>query len=162
MRPIANALLILLSVLTAGAGTAAAGEAPVSIHDPWIREAPPGVPALAGYLAIENISAAPVVLLGASSPAFDAIMLHRTETEGGMAKMTHESQVEVAPQTTVSFAPGGYHLMLMGPKQPLKTGDQVEISLAFDGGLAVPVSFAVRRGEAEDTTDHAHHMHMQH
>lgn len=160
MRPIANTLLIFLSLLAFGA--AVAGEAPVSIHDPWIREAPPGVPALAGYLAIENVANTPVVLRGASSPAFDSIMLHRTETEGGMARMTHESQIEIAPLATVQFAPGGYHLMLMGPKQPLKAGDQVEITLEFDGGLAVPASFAVRKGETEEATEHNHHMHMGH
>jgi copper(I)-binding protein len=41
----------------------------------------------------------------------------------------------------VQFAPGGYHLMLMKRQQPLAVGDEVDITLEFEDGRRLPVTF---------------------
>ncbi len=38
----------------------------------------------------------------------------------------------IEPGKTVKLAPGGYHLMLMDLKNPLKQGDQVPLTLEFE------------------------------
>jgi copper(I)-binding protein len=72
-------------------------------------------------------------------------MLHRSVVRGGMAGMEHLSQIELAPNASLMFAPVGNHLMLMKPKQSLRAGDAVVVELEFRGGLVLPVTFAVRK-----------------
>jgi hypothetical protein len=72
-------------------------------------------------------------------------MIHRTIVRNGMAGMVHLSQIELAPNASLIFAPGGNHLMLMNPEQTLRAGDAVVIKLEFRGGLVLPVAFEVRK-----------------
>jgi len=131
-------------LMAAATGSGAQQEAPVQARDAWIREAPPGAP-MAGYLVLRNEGGAPLVLVGAESPAFAKVMLHRSREEGGMVRMVHVERLELAPGLSVTFAPGGYHLMLMRPRRALKAGDRVPITLRFAGGARRDVEFEVRR-----------------
>ena len=123
----------------------ASEEAGVSVRDAWIREAPPGMTMMAGYMELRNNTSRPQVLVAASSPEFGSVMIHRTIAKDGMAGMVHQPRIELAPNGSLVFAPGGYHLMLMTPKRALRAGDPVVINLEFRGGLVLPVTFAVRK-----------------
>jgi copper(I)-binding protein len=58
-------------------------------------------------------------------------------TEGGVMKMRPvENGLTIEPGKTVKLAPGGYHLMMMDLKQPLKRGDKVPLTAAGDIGRA--------------------------
>lgn len=125
--------------------SAASEEAGVSVRDAWIRETPPGMTMMAGYMELRNNTSRPQVLVAASSSGFDSVMIHRTIVKDGMAGMVHASQIELTPYASLIFAPGGYHLMLMNPKRTLRVGDPVVIKLQFRGGLVLPVAFQVRK-----------------
>lgn len=116
------------------------------VDNAWIREAPPGAAALAGYMTVMNHADQPRVLVGASSSAFGKVMLHRTVMEGGMAKMVHQEKITIPPMGSVTFTPNDYHLMLMKPKQALKAGDLVDITLEFENGETMVVTHEVRSG----------------
>jgi len=73
------------------------------------------------------------------------VMIHRTIVKDGMARMVHESQIEIAPNASLLFAPGGYHLMLLNPKRTLRAGNRVDVNLEFRGGLVLPVAFEIRK-----------------
>ena len=124
---------------------AASEEAGVSVLDAWIREAPPGVGVMAGYMELRNNTSGPQLLVGASSSGFESVMFHHTIIKDGIAGMVHARQVELAANASLIFAPGGYHLMLMTPKRTLRAGDAVVINLEFRGGLVLSVSFEVRK-----------------
>jgi periplasmic copper chaperone A len=124
---------------------AASEEGGVSARDAWIRETPPGMTMMAGYMALQNNTSRSQVLVAASSPGFATVMMHRTIVKDGMARMVHASQIELTPNASLIFAPGGYHLMLMNPKRTLRAGDPVVINLEFRGGLVLPVAFEVRK-----------------
>ena len=123
----------------------ASEDAGVSVRDPWIREAPPGMTTMAGYMALRNNTSQPQVLVAANSSSFETLMMHRTMIQDGMASMAHTSQIELAPNASLVFAPGGYHLMLTNPKRTLRAGDRVDIILEFRGGLRLPVTFEIRQ-----------------
>jgi copper(I)-binding protein len=125
--------------------TAASEEAGVSVRDAWVREAPPGMTMMAGYMALRNNTSRPQVLVAASSSDFESVTIHRTVAKDGMAGMVDASQIELKPSASLIFAPGGYHLMLMNPKRTLRAGDPVVINLEFRGGLDIPVAFQVRK-----------------
>ena len=133
--------LILALVFAPAAGE----EAGVAARDAWIRETPPSMAMMAGYMELRNNSARPQVLVAAGSSGFGSVMIHRTIVKDGMAGMVHASQIELAPNASLIFAPGGYHLMLMNPKRTLRAGDPVVINLEFRGGLVLPVAFEVRK-----------------
>ena len=124
---------------------AASEEAGVSVRAAWIREGPPGMSVLAGYMEMRNNTSGPQVLVAASSSAFETVMIHRSVVKDGIAGMVQASQVELAPNVSLIFAPGGYHLMLMTPKRPIRASDQVVINLQFRGGNVLPVAFEVRK-----------------
>ena len=135
----------LIVALTHTLVAAASEEAGVSVRDAWVRESPPGVTMMAGYMALQNHASRSQVLVAARSSGFATVMIHRTVVKDGMAGMVHASQIELKPNASLIFAPGGYHLMLMNPKRTLRAGDRVDISLEFRGGLVLPVAFEVRK-----------------
>jgi len=120
-------------------------EAGVSVRDAWVRESPPGVAMMAGYMALRNNTSRSQVLVAARSSDFETVMIHRTIVKDGMASMVHASQIEIAPNASLLFAPGGYHLMLLNPKRTLRAGNRVDVNLEFRGGLVLPVAFEIRK-----------------
>src|SRR5467141_2429965 len=136
-------LIGLMWALTSVA--AAAEEAGVSIRDAWVREAPPGATMMAGYMLLQNNTSRPQVLVAARSSGFETVVIHRTIVKGGMTGMEHASQIELLPNASLLFAPGGHHLMLLNPKRTLRAGDRVDITLEFRGGLVLPVAYEVRK-----------------
>ena len=141
------------------ARVAIASSAGLSVEDPWVRAAPPGAVVLAGYMTIRNDSDRVHALVAASSPSFGKVLLHRSVIENGMATMIPQRRVEVPAKGTISFAPNGYHLMLMQAQQSFKVGDEVKIVLQFDDGTQLPVRFLVRKGAATHNMHDMQHMH---
>jgi copper(I)-binding protein len=138
--------LLFVGLILAVTPIAAASEATgVSVRDAWVRESPPGVAMMAGYMALRNNTSRSQVLVAASSSGFETVMIHRTIVKDGMARMEHAPQIELSPNASLLFAPGGYHLMLLNPKRTLRAGDPVVINLEFRGGLVLPVAFEVRK-----------------
>lgn len=112
----------------------------VTASKPWMRYLLPNLPA-GGYLTLQNSSDTPAVLTGASSPDCGMLMLHKTQDDSGMAMMMSMATLTVPAHGSVSFAPGGYHLMCMQPV--MKRGTTVPVTLSFQDGstlaLAMPV-----------------------
>lgn len=76
-----------------------------------------------------------------SSPAqpaqFDHAELHATRVTGDQVRMQRVEAVEVPAHDSVRFEPGGYHLTLIRPRQPLQASDSVTLTLQFKGTAAV-------------------------
>lgn len=127
----------------------------------WVRATPPGMPMLAGYVTLANGGDAPVTLVGASSPAVEAVELHRTEIVDGVSRMRAAGELVVAPGGTLVLAPGGLHMMLMRPVAPISAGDTVEVTLDLGAAgtqvLVLPVQAAAPGGAEADhgAMDHA-------
>jgi copper(I)-binding protein len=71
-----------------------------------------------------------------------------------------EAGLVIKPGETVVLKPGGYHLMFMDLKGPVKAGDTLEGSLTFARAGTVPVRFAVGAiGAAGPDAGGGHHHH---
>ena len=99
---------------------------------------------MAGYFVLENNGSGDRSLVGASSPAFDDVRLHRTNEENGMASMAPVESVAIPAHGRVAFQPGGYHLMMMHPRQELQPGDSVAVTLHLDNGEDLKTSFTIK------------------
>lgn len=135
--------LVVFLLMAMWAGLAQASDQ-IMVEDAWIREAPPGAAAMAGYMILHNHGDSESSLVSAASPAFGSVQLHRTVMEEGMAKMVHQKAITVPAGGSVTFKPNDYHLMLMKPKQALKAGETVEVTLQFENGKSMTVPYEVR------------------
>jgi copper(I)-binding protein len=132
----------LLFAISAGALAVAPAPAALQVQHPWIRWLPADLPA-GGYVAIVNHGVAPERLVGATSPDYAAVMLHRSQEVNGADVMTAVSGLDIPAHGKVKLAPGGYHLMLMHAKRPIKPGERVPVVLRFAGGETLQVEFPV-------------------
>lgn len=133
-----------------------AGET-IEISHAWIREAPPTSRMLAGYMQITNLSDKPQLLLEAKSEQLGHIMFHSTVVRDGVARMIHMDKVKVPAKGSISFEPGGRHLMIGAPEGGLKAGQHVEVDLIFRGGLRERVEFTVKKAQEMNEGDMHHH-----
>jgi copper(I)-binding protein len=140
------ALGVLFAVgLPAHLTAAPAAATDIQVEQAWVRWLPADLPG-AGYMTLINAGNSNVVLIDVTSPDYDGISIHQTQDEHGTSRMVAVASIALKPHSTVRFAEGGYHLMLMRPRRPIQPGDKVSISLHFDKGPAVSVPFDVRAG----------------
>jgi copper(I)-binding protein len=113
---------------------------PLTVTKPWVRYLLPSVPA-AGYMTVRNDGDTDAVLTGASSPSCGMVMLHKSEDSSGMAMMMDMQTITIPAHGSVTFQPGGYHLMCMSPA--MKLGDTVKLTLSFQDAPAMTVAAPV-------------------
>jgi len=132
------ALAIALSV-----GIVAANGS-IHVRGAWSR---PAIDTGVVYLSIANGSAMPDRLVAATSPVARAVELHESvETHGmaqpmngmagmgsmaGMVSMHPVRFVPIPADGTATLAPGGYHIMLVGLRHPLRAGERIPLRLDF-------------------------------
>jgi hypothetical protein len=118
----------------------------LALEEPWVRAAPGGASATAGYLRITNEGADPDVLLGATSDAAERVELHETaiSPEGVSSMRPLPDGVEIGAGETIELKPLGRHIMLIGLKRPLKEGEPLSVQLNFKHAGPVAVPFAVK------------------
>jgi copper(I)-binding protein len=115
------------------------------IAGPWSRATPGGAQVAGGYLTITNTGSASDRLTGVALSVAASGEVHESTSSDGVARMRPvEGGLEIKPGATVELKPGGYHVMFMRLKQPLKEGERVPGTLTFEKAGTVPVTFAVR------------------
>ena len=150
--------LALCTWLAAGA-VARAADPGIEVIDAWARATPPGVETGAAYCRIVNSGAADR-LIGARSSAARTVELHTTTDSRGVAEMARATEIPIGATATVTLAPGGTHMMLVGIAAPLVAGTPIEITLVFANAgeidVAVPV---IDSRAAPPPPEHEHHAH---
>jgi copper(I)-binding protein len=115
------------------------------ITQAWSRATPGGAKVAGGYLTIENKGTAPDRLIGGSADIADKVQVHEMATNNGVMTMRPlDKGVSIEPGRTVKLAPGGYHLMLLDLKSPLKQGEKVPVTLEFEKAGKVKLSLDVQ------------------
>ncbi|MBV9530345.1 MAG: copper chaperone PCu(A)C [Bradyrhizobium sp.] len=140
-------VLLALALAYVGSSVAFAGEISVGdlvVTQAWSRATPKGAKIGGGYLTIENKGSTTDRLIGGSADVAAKVEIHEMTMSNGVMKMRPlENGLVIEPGKTVKLAPGGYHLMLMDLKSPLKQGDKLPITLEFEKAGKVTVSFDV-------------------
>lgn len=154
-RNIRAALAFGLCLLTTPLSAAEA----LRISGAWVREGPPNAAVLAAYMRIENRTASDAVVVGADSPQFQRVEIHRTEVRDGIARMLPQERLSIPAGAAVELQPGGLHLMLMQPAERLESGAKVEIELRLEGGGRQQVAAEVRPAANSSGMDHSQHQH---
>src|SRR5688572_30019519 len=112
------AALMLAAIAAWPAATFAADS--VQITNAWVRGTVSGQRGTGAYMDI--VSDSPVRVLSAASPVAANVEIHNMRMENGVMRMSPVKDIALEPGKTFRLAPGGYHVMMMGLKEPLKKG----------------------------------------
>jgi len=135
-----KAILVLTFMLIAKSALAA----DLGVTDPWVRLMPPVAQTSAAYMTLHNPTASDIAVVGVTSDAAAKADLHGMRMQDGKMVMYHLDSVVVPAHGEFSFAPGGAHIMLIGLKQPLRSGQEVNIVLHLTDGENIPMLAPVR------------------
>ncbi|MCX8018449.1 MAG: copper chaperone PCu(A)C [Rhodocyclaceae bacterium] len=122
---------------------------PITVVDPYVRLAPPGSRTTAAFMVVKNASDKAVALVKAESPVAGVTELHTHLNDGGVMRMRQVKEIPVPAKGEAVLAPGGYHVMLIDLKAPLKEGDKVAITLGFADGGAKTIEAPVRKPQPQ-------------
>jgi len=128
-------------IMAALLGLAACGNPAPSASATVRLAAVPGRPA-AGYLTLP-IDGDRGALTSVSSPQAGRIEMHETMTSGTMSAMRPLARIEVRDGETLSFTPGGRHLMIYGLDRRVGAGGYINLVLNFERGGAETLSAQV-------------------
>lgn len=115
------------------------------IQEAWTRVTPPNANIGGAYLTIHNNGETEDRLLSAHSPIAGKVEIHEMKiTDDGIMSMRPLLDgIAIESHSTFVMKPGGYHLMLMALKAPIRQGNPVPITLTFQSAGDVSVEFIV-------------------
>ncbi len=119
-------------VATALVAVAALAQAQTTVTDPWVRGTVAQQKATGLFAQITSAKGGRLV--EARSSVAGVVEIHEMSMDGNVMRMRALPNGLVLPAgKAVTLKPGGYHVMLMDLKQPLKTGEMVPVTLVVEG-----------------------------
>ncbi len=119
--------ILLSTALINGAATAQT----VTVADAWVRVTVAAQRATGAFLKL-TVQGADATLIAASSPVAGVTQIHEMAMSEGVMRMREVTGgVPLKAGQIFELKPGGYHIMMMDLKQPVKAGDQVPLTLTF-------------------------------
>jgi copper(I)-binding protein len=131
MKPLLNPVRITTILLSAAMINGAAMAQTLTVVDAWVRATVPAQNATGAFLKL-RIKGADATLIAASSPVAGVTQIHEMVMSEGVMRMREVTGgVSLKAGQSFELKPGGYHIMMMDLKQPVKAGDRVPLTLTF-------------------------------
>lgn len=124
-RLTSHALAATLALAAAGAC------AQTTVKDVWVRGTVPQQKATGAFMQLNSAQGGRLVAV--SSPLAGVAEVHEMAMDGNTMKMRAVPALELPAGQAVELKPGGFHVMLMDLKQPLKAGETVPLTLVIEG-----------------------------
>jgi copper(I)-binding protein len=112
------------------------------VKEPWVRGTVAQQTATGMFAQITSATGGRLVSV--SSPLAGVAEIHEMSMDGNVMKMRAVPALELPAGKAVELKPGGYHVMLMDLKQPLKAGETVALTLVVEGKDGKRESIAVQ------------------
>ena len=153
-----RSILAATAVASAALGAAAHGfkAGDIDIGHPYARVTLPGQPTGGAYMSFDN-HGAPDRLVSVQTAAAKSVELHSSTLEGDVMRMRQVDAIDLPANKAIVLQPGGWHLMLIGLKAPLKQGDSFPMTLKFEKAGEVVVDVKVQAVPPATPASHAHH-----
>ena len=152
-----SAVLLLCWAFAGGAHAEPIRLGALLIDGVYARATAPGQEVGAAYLSIENTGGSLDRLLSASSASARSVVLHSSQMDEGMARMHHETSLEIPAHGRIELKPDGLHLMLEDLKKPLREGEMLRMKLKFERSGEVEVVLPVKPLVPENGMGSMHH-----
>ena len=120
-----------ITLMAAMALAAVAASAQTTVKDAWVRGTVAPQKATGAFMRITSAQGGKLV--GVQSPVASVAEVHEMTMQGDVMTMRAIESLELPAGKAVELKPGGHHLMLMGLKQPLKSGESVPVTLVVEG-----------------------------
>ncbi|MBB1486533.1 copper chaperone PCu(A)C [Oceanospirillum sediminis] len=117
----------------------------IQVMHPYARAVPPGQMNSAAFMMLKNAASEQVSLVKATSPAANVVELHNHIMDDGVMKMRQVEDIKVPAEGMAELKPGGFHVMLIGLKQNLNEGDQIQLKLHFSNGEMADLELPVKK-----------------
>ncbi|EQB03303.1 copper chaperone PCu(A)C [Sphingobium baderi] len=146
-------------ILAAPLALSACGDpAPTYIDQAWVRLSPNKDTPSAGYFVAHG-GASDVQLRGVLTDYALKVEMHESVSENGVMTMKPLSSVTIPAKSTVTFAPGGKHLMLWGVNDTAISRGKMQFTFLLSNGDRLLVDAVIRKpGEpAAKTNEHKEH-----
>lgn len=153
-------LLLAAAALLAGCGSSDADARPegsVTIEQLTVDE--PANPTVAALrFRIVNATGTDDVLTEVTSEVSPSLSIHESVERDGLATMVERPTVDVPAGSTVTFAPGGLHVMVEDLERSLVEGDTFPVTFHFSkAGPVTATATVVPLGSVTaDDLEHAH------
>jgi copper(I)-binding protein len=119
--------ILIAALVWAAAGSAMAQ---VEVRSAWARSTVPGQGGTGAFMTITSKDGGKLV--GAASAIAGVVELHEMAMDNNVMKMRAIPALELPAGREVQLKPGGYHVMLLDLKRPLKVGEKVQIELRLE------------------------------
>lgn len=127
------------------------------IEAPWTRATPQGARVAGGYMKITNTGREADRLTGGSFPLAGRFEVHEMAVANGVMTMRELVRgLEIGPGQTVELKPGGFHVMFMQLREPVREGAAVKGTLVFEKAGTVEIEYRVAPIGARAPGGHAH------
>ena len=154
----------LMGLLALPALAQPAASNPLKVEAAWIRASVPGQSGTGAFMRLT--AQEPMSLVGLASPVAGVAEVHEMKLEGDVMRMRAIPALALPAGQAVELKPGGYHLMLMDLKSPLKADTRVPLTLVLRDAkgaerrveLQVPVAIRAP-GKAGESGHGAHGAH---
>lgn len=133
----------LVTVALREPGSLAADTGDIVVTDAWSRVTPPGVRVGVVYLTLECRGSADR-LIGLETDTADEAEIHEVREVNGRVQMRKVSTLDLVANESVTLAPGGLHVMLIGLHEPLAAGSRHTLTLEFESAGRIAVDVEVR------------------
>jgi copper(I)-binding protein len=131
VHPHRIAMKSLLAAIALFAVCLAPAQAQVKVEQAWVRATVPQQKATGAFMRLT--AAKEARLIEARSPVAGVVELHEMTMANSVMKMRAIAGVDLPAGKTVELKPGGYHVMLMDLRAPVKEGESVPITLIVEG-----------------------------
>ena len=129
MKRLIVAALVAWIPAFAGMTSAYAGPT-VTATDAWVRGTVPSQDTTGAFMTLTSSEDAKLV--GIATPIAKTAEVHQTMNHGGMMHMEEVPALALPKGKAVALQPGGYHVMLMGVKGPVKADAKVPLTLTIE------------------------------
>ncbi len=122
--------MILIAVCAAAAAASVPARAQVDVKSAWVRGTVAAQKTTGAYMELK--SANDSRLVGVESPIAGMAEVHEMRMDKNVMRMRAVPKLELPAGRIVELKPGGYHVMLIDLKKPLKKGDTVPLKLKIE------------------------------
>lgn len=116
----------------------------VKVENAYVRATPPGLPNSAAFMSVKNDGSKELSIVKATSTVAKKVELHTHDMKDGVMKMYQVPEIKIPAKSETVLKPGGFHIMLIGLHNPLKVGENVNLTLTLSNGNTIDVSAPVK------------------
>jgi periplasmic copper chaperone A len=161
-RALAATTLTLVVAMPMHAQTSVPAAPAIQVDGAWARATVQGQKASGAFMRLTAKTA--MQLVAVASPVAGVAEVHEMTMDKDVMRMRAVSAIDLPAGKAVELKPGGYHVMLMDLKAPLKANTQVPLTLTFKDAsgvqtrmeISLPVSTTSPAGAAAGMGGHKH------